>query len=237
MKQKTLLNIPQPCSEKWENMKATETGAFCQVCKKTVVDFTHMPVIAIQRYLHSMDHPVCGRLNARQFIRPQREKLAFPSLTILRAGIIGLFVSVVGVQTYAQARLTSYSQEMFESTNARKVQRHTLVKGIVRSDEDQSALPGVNIILKNSRIGTVSDADGRFEFPQKLSSGDVLVFSFIGMETVEFVVPDQAPEVLEVTIAMKFDSTIILGEVVVGQVYTEQPGGLRKFWSKIKNLF
>ena len=57
------------------------------------------------------------------------------------------------------------------------------VKGKV--SDDDGALPGVNIILKGSKVGAVTDENGMFTFPQALSSGDVLVFSFLGYEKQE----------------------------------------------------
>ena len=57
--------------------------------------------------------------------------------------------------------------------------------------EDGSGLPGVNVILKGTTSGTVTDVEGNFklEVPE---TGAVLVFSFIGFETVEMVVGNQS---------------------------------------------
>lgn len=57
------------------------------------------------------------------------------------------------------------------------------VKGKV-SDET-GPLPGVNIVLKGSKTGVITDENGAFTFPKLLSSGDVLVFSFLGYEKQE----------------------------------------------------
>ncbi|HLU89190.1 MAG TPA: carboxypeptidase-like regulatory domain-containing protein, partial [Cyclobacteriaceae bacterium] len=53
------------------------------------------------------------------------------------------------------------------------------VTGTVTSAEDGSTLPGVNILLKGTSTGTLTDIDGNFklEVPQE---GGVLVFSSIG---------------------------------------------------------
>lgn len=51
-------------------------------------------------------------------------------------------------------------------------------------DESNIGLPGVNVILKNTTIGTVSDSDGGFSLSVP-SSGGTLVFSFIGLATQE----------------------------------------------------
>ncbi len=64
------------------------------------------------------------------------------------------------------------------------------VTGKVTSSDDGSALPGVNVLVKGTAIGTVTDANGRYAI-QAASSG-VLVFSFIGMQTLEMLVNGRA---------------------------------------------
>src|SRR5690349_8738062 len=60
----------------------------------------------------------------------------------------------------------------------------TSVTGIITSGEDASPLPGVNILVKGTSAGTISDSDGKYtiEVP---SSDAVLVFSFVGYSTQE----------------------------------------------------
>jgi TonB-linked SusC/RagA family outer membrane protein len=65
-----------------------------------------------------------------------------------------------------------------------------VVTGKLTAKEDGSALPGVNVILKGTTIGTVSDADGSYKISVPSSDG-TLVFSFIGMETQEVAIGDR----------------------------------------------
>ncbi len=58
------------------------------------------------------------------------------------------------------------------------------VSGKVTSLEDGSALPGVNVIVKGTSTGTVTDIDGNYTISIS-SEGGSLVFSFIGLETKE----------------------------------------------------
>ena len=53
------------------------------------------------------------------------------------------------------------------------------VSGRVTSGEDQSPLPGVNILVKGTTNGTITDATGSYRLPVS-SSTDILVFSFVG---------------------------------------------------------
>lgn len=56
------------------------------------------------------------------------------------------------------------------------------IKGVV-TDGSGLPLPGVNIVVKGTTDGAQSDMDGNFEINAK--EGNTLVFSFIGMKTIE----------------------------------------------------
>ncbi|WP_254165667.1 carboxypeptidase-like regulatory domain-containing protein [Chryseosolibacter histidini] len=58
------------------------------------------------------------------------------------------------------------------------------VSGRVTAAEDGSELPGINVLVKGTAIGTVTDHHGRYSLTVKCS-GSVLVFSLIGYITVE----------------------------------------------------
>jgi TonB-linked SusC/RagA family outer membrane protein len=56
------------------------------------------------------------------------------------------------------------------------------------TDQDGLPLPGVNIIKKGTATGTQSNFDG--EYSIQAAQGDILVYSFVGMETQEYTVGD-----------------------------------------------
>lgn len=59
--------IPDPCNEDWDKMTANEQGSFCDVCSKTVVDFSKKSESEIQQYLlDNIDKKVCGRFRISQ---------------------------------------------------------------------------------------------------------------------------------------------------------------------------
>ncbi len=59
-----------------------------------------------------------------------------------------------------------------------------VISGVV-SDE-AGPLPGVTVMIKNTTQGTETDFDGNYTL--RVSEGDVLVFSFVGMKTLEQIV-------------------------------------------------
>ncbi|MUP46647.1 SusC/RagA family TonB-linked outer membrane protein [Gramella sp. BOM4] len=76
------------------------------------------------------------------------------------------------------------------------------------TDEDGLPLPGVNVLIKGTSTGTQTDFDGNYSIDAEL--GDVLVFSFIGLETAEYPVDDAAT----IDVVLQADSAQ-LDEVVV----------------------
>lgn len=85
------------------------------------------------------------------------------------------------------------------------------ISGTVTSTEDDSALPGVNVILQGSTIGTTTDIEGhyRLNVPE---SGGTLLFSFIGLATEEVEIGSRSV----IDVAMDPDLQQLQEVVVVG---------------------
>ncbi len=73
--------------------------------------------------------------------------------------------------------------------------------------DDTGALPGVSVLKKGTTVGTETDFDGKFSI--KAKTGDVLVFRFVGMTTIEKSVGNAN----QINITMTGDN--LLDEVVV----------------------
>lgn len=58
------------------------------------------------------------------------------------------------------------------------------IRGQVTSAEDDTPLPGVNVLISGTNIGTVTDSEGNYVIPIE-DMNQRLVFSFIGMESKE----------------------------------------------------
>ena len=58
------------------------------------------------------------------------------------------------------------------------------ITGNVTSDDDGSGLPGVNVILQGTTVGTTTDVNGSYSLDIP-SDGGTLVFSFIGLASQE----------------------------------------------------
>jgi TonB-linked SusC/RagA family outer membrane protein len=63
-----------------------------------------------------------------------------------------------------------------------------VISGTVKNTTDGSALPGVNIVVKGTTAGAISDVNGEFKLSVP-SSAKKIIFSFIGFVTKEIDVP------------------------------------------------
>lgn len=116
-----------------------------------------------------------------------------------RKAILGIFFSLFLVfQLCAQSRIVS---------------------GKVTSADDDSPLPGANVVVKGTNSGTITGADGTFTV--NATADDVLVFSYVGYTTVEETVGSRS--VINLTLALDFTA---LEEVVVVGYGTQRKSDL-----------
>jgi TonB-linked SusC/RagA family outer membrane protein len=108
-------------------------------------------------------------------------------------------------------RLVLSSVVLLFALSAAWAQERT-VSGRVTSTEDGSPLPGVNVVLKGSTVGTATDADGRYSISVP-GTGGALVFSFIGLQTQEIAIGERTT----VNISLALDATQLQEVVVTGQ--------------------
>ena len=87
------------------------------------------------------------------------------------------------------------------------------VTGSVSDSETNEPLPGVNVVVKNTTKGTNTDFDGNFSI-EGVSSGDVLVFSYIGYKSQEISVGDSSSlDIFLVEDTEALEEVVVLGYV------------------------
>ena len=72
-----------------------------------------------------------------------------------------------------------FTSQIYATPNELTIQQQE-IKGTVTA-ADNSLLPGVNVLIVGTSNGTETDFDGKYSI--KANAGDVLQFSFIGMQT------------------------------------------------------
>ncbi len=106
------------------------------------------------------------------------------------------------------------SQALLNQTQNQKSVDRTIT-GRVTDGVGGTSLPGVNVLLKGSTIGSSTDAEGKFSLlvpTQYDNNGTTLVFSFVGYAPQEVVVGSRS----NVEVAMSLDNKQLSEVVVVG---------------------
>lgn len=99
--------------------------------------------------------------------------------------------------------------------SAAKTKAARTVKGKVTDSDDGLPLPGVNVLVKGTETGTMTDVNGNYEL-QISDSTQRLVFSFIGLESREVNIPRPPNAVSEVNVQMEPEESSLNEVVVVG---------------------
>lgn len=117
----------------------------------------------------------------------------------------------VGFLVMGRQVILSPKNVLYETVaKIKATQQDVEITGTV-TDDTTEPLPGVSIIIKGTRTGTITDVDGKYSL--EVPSGDVtLIFSFVGMKSQEIIVGGQTAinVVLEPDVA-SLDEVVITG--------------------------
>ena len=102
------------------------------------------------------------------------------------------------------------------------------VTGQVLEATSKKPIQGVSILVRGTTAGTLTDEDGKFGLP--VSKGDVLQFSFIGLQTQSVVVKDKS----SIVVYMKDDVQSIEEMVVVGRGTEESKQAPKVKYTEVK---
>jgi TonB-linked SusC/RagA family outer membrane protein len=111
--------------------------------------------------------------------------------------------------------LTPQDETIAVQTIKSTPQEKIKIRGRVTYQKDQTPLPGVNVYVKGTTIGVATDAEGFYEL-EVPEDAKTLVFSLVGMKTVEIPIDNQT----EINVEME-DEQIGLEELVVVGYGTE----------------
>ena len=114
-----------------------------------------------------------------------------------------------------------------QEANKTNTKQNYTIKGIVV--EKDFPLENVNVVLKGSNEGVVTNSEGKFEFSRKLNTDDVLIFSYIGYSSQEYIVVDDAYKNMNVNIIFDPSDIALLGALKVDGTYSSKRNIFQKF--------
>ncbi|WP_324023688.1 carboxypeptidase-like regulatory domain-containing protein [Maribacter sp. BPC-D8] len=242
MKSTLTIDVKEPCKENFTNFSKTEKGGFCQSCEKEVIDFTKLSDSEIVSYLSSDNKKTCGMFKASQLKTYETNTMHTMTNSMLHKGIAMMSFSLLALcATEVKGQETASIEPPIEVVSTDIMgdisyveviqEKHTVTGTIV--DEANEPLPGVNVVLKGTTVGTQTDFDGKFEFPQQLAENDILVLSFIGYETKTYKVAANGNSNIDINITFDEYDMVLMGDIVIDGTYTSK----RNIFQKIGDIF
>jgi hypothetical protein len=176
------ISIPEPCHENWDKMSPNQKGRHCQVCEKTVVDFTSKTDETIVKYFLEHNN-ICGRFKNQQLNRPvvltRKSKNNYWSF--LASGLFG-FLSLVPQDSKAQTPTKTVQTDTILNHSIKGKIAHSIIniKTIFGTilDENGLPLPTATVLVKGTQNGTSTDFDGNYTL--KVKKRDTLIISYVG---------------------------------------------------------
>ncbi|WP_289058357.1 TonB-dependent receptor [uncultured Flavobacterium sp.] len=132
----------------------------------------------------------------------------------IELSLVTAFLVLISTPTFAAGKTVIND---FDSSRVDSDDQQLTITGKVISADDKLALPGVNVIIKGTKVGTTTDFDGNFSIKVP-SSSSVLVFSFIGFRDQEISVAGKSV----VNVTMVADAKTLDDVVVVAYGTTQK---------------
>ena len=136
-------------------------------------------------------------------------------LTALRS-VLGDGYSFKQIEDYIAIARKEISDVSDIVSNIADDRNWTIQGQVLENTEPPYPLPGVNILIKGTSLGTVSDGNGYFSI--KAKKGDVLIFRYLGFKDYEYVV---SRSISNLTVSLTADSEE-LDEIVVTGISEEK---------------
>ena len=267
MRASVILSIPQPCAESWDAMTLTAAGRHCAACQKPVVDFTLKTDAEILTLLAQfVGQSTCGRFRADQLNRPflRSPEPASRWRGWLSAVLTTVSLSALStIKTTAQTMPAIYSgggpepsAKPATTVSPRPVAEAQplinqpvtvlppqaiaplLVRGVVQDAGSHDPIPGATVLIKNTVLGTSTNAAGEFELMlTSASQGTQLQISSVGYKTLIQSIPSPTGSagaaIILPPMVLQMDTTMLGGmEVSISiKPYSWRPRALY-YWGK-----
>ena len=235
-KKSVKIQIPQPCSERFDQMPEEGEGRHCSKCDRTLIDYTSLSESELAKVFMEKKGKICGQFHPSQLNKPlriapnYRKPYQWKAASVLLAGLLSASnlsaqnISVIDAKVPVEQNVINTKTELIGPIDTRKI---AAVSGTIEDYETGETLIFANVLLKGTAIGTTTDMDGNFQLdiPEANRAAEiVLVVSYIGYQTKEITIND-ASEALRIQLdddsyavvlaaKMKISQCVLVGMVV-----------------------
>lgn len=236
MKQKIIIQIPEPCQMRLEDMTEVKDGFHCAACQKTVIDFTLLSDSQIVDFFkQAAGKGVCGFFQEHQLNRALvvPEKSWLNDKVIKRAAAAILIFQSFAQQSFAQVRKQPH--KTVQAPGKKQALPYYSVKGRVMDYALMKPVAGIPVRIDSLALEAVSDKNGYFYFkiPRELDLQTVITIQHntAKQETTTFEIPAQSASLetlLEQALVLySYPVQLLPAEMIVAERLIVPPVGSR----------
>ncbi len=196
MKREYIVSIENPCEKiVWANMEQSDSGKFCDLCSKNVVDFSILSDSEIIKIIENPSRDICAKMSPLQtnrLLSNQSERKNFhlskTITTLLVVGSVkGTFTSEQNLTKQDQTVVSSNinSIEKFLEKAATDSLKKTISGSIINENTDET-LDYEYVFIEGTNISAITDTLGNFTLnvPDDFTAEEiVLVLKATGWES------------------------------------------------------
>jgi len=225
------------CHEEWSKMNVSNSARHCELCNKSVFDFSNLSNEEIFKFFtERKGDKTCGKFDTYQLYQLNQSLNNNNKSSFLKPYIFG--ASITTFLACNASKKICETNDLYQNSKFEVVSEIVhpdstntfLIKGQILGVTKQPII-GANFYLYNSKIGCSTDLDGKFELivnKDEIKSETASV-EYVGYENLEIPLIDIRNKQIKISMV---ESRALLGEVVI----IKQPIH-KRFWKGIKNVF
>lgn len=210
-------------------MTGDDIDRYCSHCSKSVSDFTQLTDDQILEKITKTNGKICGRLTEKQLqqdyiLRKQSDTNSIIPKFLSGLLLLGLADNIKANEFKSKTEIVENrhldnegEQDKREIQTATKDSLKNIIDGQVIDAETKEPLMFANVIIKDKKIGTVTDENGNFRLviPDSLLSDKItLVIKYVGYKETEFLINVKDLPLLKKILIIKAEQ-VLMGEVVI----------------------
>ncbi|WP_288458801.1 TonB-dependent receptor plug domain-containing protein [uncultured Chryseobacterium sp.] len=146
------ITIPKPCHENWELMTPEDKGRFCEVCSKTVRDFTNASDEEIINVFSTTSENICGNFNESQLDRDLQYSYLNSLLTKFAVGFVFTTAGFIALNAQKKMVNDSVKAEMIDEV---------ILTGFTTKKECKQMVTGITTVTSEEHPAEKSAAQLR----------------------------------------------------------------------------
>ena len=219
------IEVKKPCAENWDKMTAVGQDKFCQSCSKMVIDFSQYSDDEILNYFNKQKHKkTCGRFDKTQLHAINTQ------LAIDKKSHTNPFLMPILATTLLVTSACNTTKKLEKTTCEKPISNIKIIEYGINSDslsttkiigkviDKNEPLIGVSVYIENSKIGTRTNLDGKFELivskiPNETAN---IKIEYIGYQSITMPLENIKNKEIEINL-VEYESNLT-GEVVIIKV-------------------